>query len=132
VIGLLIKLRVGEGVMTGIPVGMLVVDNSVRELQTQDIVLVESVSLQSVYDKRSLQSCFEIGKTEDYFLTWFFLSWDQTDSFKTDEGPEDVSYLSFGSIDWNPFYVHGVRGILGDGHNRLLIKLRLERASELR
>ena len=70
---------------------MLVVDGRVRKLQSQNIISIESISLQSINDDRCLQSWLEISKTKNDFLARLLLTRNETDSFEALEWPENVS-----------------------------------------
>ena len=77
---------------------VLVVCDGVRELKTQDVVSIESISLECVDNDSRLKSRLEVSKAQDYFLPGFFLSRDESNSFESEERSKDVSNLSFSRV----------------------------------
>lgn len=77
---------------------VLVVCDGVRELKTQDVVSIESISLERVDNDSRLKSRLEVSKAQDYFLPGFFLSRDESNSFESEERSKDVSNLSFSRV----------------------------------
>ena len=93
---------------------MLVVNNSVRKLETQDVIPVKAISLQSVDDDGGLQCGFEISETEHHFLTRLLFPWNKAHSFIALERPEDVRHFTLCRVKRDPFHIHCVCGILRD------------------
>ena len=77
---------------------MLIVCDSVRKLKTQDVISVESVTLESVDNDSGLESRLEVSKTQNYFFPGFFLARDKSNSFESEERSEDVCHFSFCSV----------------------------------
>ena len=77
---------------------VLVVSGSIWKLETQDVILVESVPLQGIYDQSGLELVVKVSEAEYDFLTGPFLSGDETYGLVAREGPEDVRDLSLGGI----------------------------------
>lgn len=77
---------------------MLVVCDCVWELKTQDVISIESISLERIDNDSRLKSGLEVSKAQDYFLPGFFLSRDESNSFKSKERSKDVSNLSFSRV----------------------------------
>ena len=77
---------------------VLIVCDGERELKTQDVVSIESISLERVDNDSRLKSRLEVSKAQDYFLPGFFLSRDESNSFESEERSKDVSNLSFSSV----------------------------------
>ena len=73
---------------TRIHVSLLLV--GVRELQTPDVVFVESIALERVDDDGCLLGTLKVCKAEDHFLIWTFLSWNQADGLEASEWTEYV------------------------------------------
>lgn len=110
---------------------MLVIDNRKGELETQDIVFVKAISLESVYDNRRLQRRFEVNKTKDHLFAWPLLAPDQAHGAEADERPKDMSDFTFRGVDRNAFDVDSVSSIFGNRNDRIRVEHRLKRLSKL-
>ena len=62
----------------------------VRELETPDIVLVETVPLERVNHKRRLKVILEVCKAENDLLVWVDFPRDQPDGLKSLKRPKNV------------------------------------------
>lgn len=100
-----------------IDIVLLVVDGSIRELKTKDIISIKSISLKSVNHNRCLQSGFEVGKTENDFLVGFFLTGNQPYSFEAREGSENMRNFSLLCIKRDSLNIYSACGIRGNRHN---------------
>ena len=77
---------------------VLIVCDCVWELETQDVISIESISLERIDNDSRLKSRLEVSKAQDYFLPGFFLSRDESNSFESEERSKDVSNLSFSRV----------------------------------
>ena len=67
-------------------------------METQDVILVESVPLQGIYDQSGLELVVKVSEAEYDFLTGALLSGDEADGLVAREGPEDMRDLPLGGI----------------------------------
>ena len=96
-----------------------VVDCGVREWETNVVVFVETVSLQSINDNRCLKWWFKVCKTQDCFFQFisFFISWNQSNCFEAFEWSEYMSNFSFRCVYRHTFHVHRVSCIFWNMKN---------------
>lgn len=93
-----------------------IVDGRVRKLKTQDVVAVETVTLESVNDDRGLNWVFEISEAKDDLLSRLpLVPLNQSDSLKPWERPKEMGDLSLGGVGRDSLDVDCARGI---GRNR--------------
>lgn len=93
---------------------VLVVCDGIRKLKTQDVISIESISLERIDNDSRLKSRLEVSKAQDYFLPGFFLTRDESNSFKSEERSKDMCNLSLSRVKRNPFHIHSVCGIFRD------------------
>jgi hypothetical protein len=105
---------------------IFVISDSVRKLKTQNIIFVEAIALESVYDNRCLQSRFEISKAENNFIARFLFTRNQTNSLVTRKGSKNVRNFSFRCIKRNAFNINSVCSIFWNRENWRLIESSLE------
>jgi hypothetical protein len=117
---------------------VLVVCDSVRKLKTQDIVSIKPIALKRVNNDGRLKSRLEVSKAKDGLLPGFFLSRDESDSFESEEGSEDVSDLPFRGVQRDTFDIDCIRSILRNGQdlrwikNALHVRLKIRQIRKLR
>jgi hypothetical protein len=87
--------------------------NSIRELQTDNIVFVEAITLEGVDNHSCLFFCFKVCKAEMDFMTIFGFSWDETQLFEANKGPKDVSQFTLSSICRQALDIDGSGDIFG-------------------
>jgi len=84
----------------------------IGELQPPDIVLVKAVPLQRINHQRRLKVALEVGKAQNDLLVGVDLPRNQPDRLEPLERPEDVRDFALRCINWDPFDVNCVRGVL--------------------
>ena len=87
--------------------------NSIRELQTNYIVFVETITLQGIDNHSCLFLCFKVCKAKMNFMTVFGFSWDETKLSETNKGSEDMSQFTLGSVCGQALNIDGSGDIFG-------------------
>lgn len=78
-----------------------IVGDGVGELEAQDVVLIEAVPLEGVYDEGGLEGVFEVGETKENF---FRLLRNQTDRLEPRKRPENVYTVA--KENYAPLHAH--------------------------
>ena len=85
----------------------------IGELEANNVIFVEAVSLERVYNDCRLLLCFKVCETEMHFMTFFCLAGHQPQLFEPRIRSENVSHFALGCISGQTFNVNSPSDVFG-------------------
>ena len=111
---------------------VFIVRLSIRKLKAKNIIAVETITLQSVDDNRSLKSRFKISETQNDFLTGLLLPRNESNSLESQKWSKNMWNFTLSGVDRNAFHIHSIGGVLRNRKDSVLIKHRLKMSHEIK
>lgn len=111
---------------------VFVVRFGVRELEAENVIAVEAITLQSVDDNRGLESRFEIGEAQDDFFAGLLLPRDEADSLEAQKWSKNMRNFTLSGVDRNALNINSIGGVRRNRKNSVLIKHRLKMGHKIK
>ena len=111
---------------------VFIIGLGIRKLESKNVIAVETITLQSIDDNRSLKSRFKISETQNDFLTGLLLPRNESNSLESQKWSKNMWNFTLSGVDRNAFHIHSIGGVRRNRKDSVLIKHRLKMSHEVK